>query len=91
MTHDFLILGLNAEPKCESCCFSSAHFNSIFFFSLAAPHKQKVGTLSVPDMRQICRSVSPSKQATRSAFPFFLHMSTLFFFFNGHKFSHKLT
>lgn len=32
MTHDFLILGLNAEPKCESCCFSSAHFNSIVFF-----------------------------------------------------------
>lgn len=60
------------------------------FFCLAAPHKQKVGTLSVPDMRQICRTVSPSKQATRSAFPFFPHMSTLFFF-NGHKFSHKLT
>lgn len=65
MTHDFLILGLNAER--ESCCFSSAHFNSIVF-CLAAPHKQKVGTLSVPDMRQICRSVSPSKQATRRDF-----------------------
>lgn len=51
----------------------------IQLFFVWQPLINKVGTLSVPDMRQICRSVSPSKQATRSAFPFFPHMSTLFF------------